>query len=131
MAKTTIGKNAYEMISKERGCMGKDRIWTTLWKWRVLERIKLFVWKVCKDGLLTKEARFKRGLSSSGYKWCPNLIEDNLPFLRDYKNAKQMWLSLLDLRNKNLLFSLDMKEWMSTNTSPKLNQHVPPNWPTI
>ena len=112
---TFIVKSAYKMITGGMGQETKHLIWKRIWEWQGLERMRYFLWKVCHQGLMTNEAKQKRGLGMGYCNQCPNILEMTIHALRDCKLAKNIQYLLIKLKFRSMFFTLELTKWLSLN----------------
>ena len=91
-------RSAY--MSQTEGVVSSERwLWKSLWRLKVPQRCRMFMWLTCKESLLTNKARVSRGLSTSDHcGCCQNMSETILHVLRDCMKATKVWLLLLPSR---------------------------------
>ncbi|PKI45344.1 hypothetical protein CRG98_034262 [Punica granatum] len=84
--------SAYKLLTLASGLSYQSRLWKTIWLWEGPQLIRLFLWRVAGESLLTNEARFKRHLSPSlDCSGCNLGTESTLHALRDYALSKPIW----------------------------------------
>lgn len=96
--------------------MMEERIWKSIWKLNVQERVKIFIWELSHSRLLTNEARWKQGLTLSGD--CGSylgIVETCLHIVRDCSKAAEVWLNMLPPSFSQKFFSLSIFEWLEWN----------------
>ena len=65
--------------------------WKKIWRLDIPQRCRMFLWKACRKGLMTNEARINREINcSSDCFCCPGVIEDALHILRDCYNVVEV-----------------------------------------
>lgn len=68
------------------------KIWDTIWKWKGPQRIRVLLWLVCHEALITNDLRARRGLSLTGdCHRCGDQPERVLHSLRDCPKALSLW----------------------------------------
>ncbi|GMP77627.1 hypothetical protein CsSME_00033839 [Camellia sinensis var. sinensis] len=102
---------AFSVTSMYLSLQGTDAIeedWNWLWKLRLPQKLKIFLWTVRHGKLLTNYMRVKRGLTNDST--CPSCsgIEDLNHLFRECYKAKDVWIKLFD---KTWFFSLTRKPW--------------------
>ncbi|XP_031120628.1 uncharacterized protein LOC116023758 [Ipomoea triloba] len=102
--------SAFSFIS---GNDGAEDPYAWIWKITCVERVKLFVWKVAVNGLLTNAERLRRGLSSNAD--CPRCgahDESIDHLLRHCDFAKECWESASTPAGFMASFHLPLTDWM-------------------
>ena len=86
--------SAYFSLCKNN-MLDKNKLNNLMWKVRVLQRLKTFLWLVVNDALLTNFSRLKKRLGANDlYPMCGIYSETTLHILRDCEIAKDMWISI-------------------------------------
>lgn len=74
----------------------KDRWWKIFWKFQYILRVRLFLWLVFKQCILTNMKRIRRGIGNDDVcSRCNYESEDILHMFRDCLAAKEVWLCVL------------------------------------
>lgn len=60
-----------------------DHGWKKIWRLRVLERVKTFVWLLKHGRLLTNHSKSRKGLGAAACKLCGHTNESTLHVFRD------------------------------------------------
>ncbi|KAA3472034.1 non-LTR retrotransposon transposase [Gossypium australe] len=108
-------KSAYESLNRHTDT-GADMTWKAVWKLRVPERIRTFLWLVLHGRLMTNERRTRLGLAQTAQcERCSSHSEDMLHLLRDCPHSKNLWLSLVPRRLQGDFFGYGTSEWIRTN----------------
>ncbi|KAK9031098.1 hypothetical protein V6N11_032490 [Hibiscus sabdariffa] len=105
--------------------------WRIIWALQVLQRIRVFMWLVMREVLLTNVERTRRHLSPSGIcRLCNREDEDVLHVLRGCQRPRSVWLSLLPPSVFPMFMSLPLKEWVLANIIPHGScSRGDPEWP--
>ena len=93
------------MVREERGDIDRDPLWRIIWKWKGMERIKVFLWTVAHNTIMTNEARWRRRISDN--KWCGNCVtevETLAHVLRDCPKARKVWEVFIKLDEREMFF---------------------------
>lgn len=93
------GYHVARRLSKEKldlgECSGPTRgghIWVKLWRLHVLNKIKIFGWRVCQDILPTKENLFRHKITEDGgCETCKGGPESMLHVLWECGVAQDVW----------------------------------------
>ncbi|CAN1256840.1 Putative ribonuclease H protein At1g65750 [Linum perenne] len=85
-------KSAYDIVVEENA-LATDSRWSKLWNWRGPHRIKLFLWLVYHERLLTNAERVRRHLSpDASCNRCGFMTESVNHVLRDCPIASETWI---------------------------------------
>ncbi|GLT52280.1 hypothetical protein SLA2020_256280 [Shorea laevis] len=108
-----------------------ERSWKWIWKLRCLEKIKVFVWLLCRGRGLTNSVRFERHFVATPVcPRCENEPETPLHLLRDCPHSRLIWAASTTLPNDFYLLNLD--EWVRKNAQATLSSGAPfHNWSTL
>ena len=83
-------KTAY-MVREEDESIDRDPIWRIIWKWKGMERIKMFLWTVAHNAIMTNEMRWRRRISDNKCCCeCVNEVETLTHALRDCPKAQKI-----------------------------------------
>ena len=89
-----------------------------MWKIRTPQRLKIFLWLVVNDALLTNVSRMKKGLSGSNVcPICGIYSETALHVLRDCEIAKDMWKTVGNSLIKEFVFLTTFKNLVGGKSS--------------
>lgn len=98
----------------EPDCSG----WELLWKLKVQQRVKEFIWLVAHDMIPTNLARWQRSMIMNPSSMvCNSRWEDSLQAPRDCSAANKVWAQLVPPRFLQKFYSLPLKEWIYWNLS--------------
>ncbi|KAA3486170.1 reverse transcriptase [Gossypium australe] len=87
---------------KENTWRPKHDIWKTIWKYQGPQRVRLFLWLVANQRLLTNSERVRRGFGqSSACSRCGHDVEDIMHVLRDCQTAKEVWMLVVPLEKQS------------------------------
>lgn len=90
--------------------------WQVVWKFRVPERVRVFMWKVLHGRIITNSLHARRGIiDDASCKACGVVEESLLHVLRDCFLAKRIWNKLLSMNVKYQFFTLQEGEWVENN----------------
>ncbi|KAL4286488.1 hypothetical protein AHAS_Ahas19G0091200 [Arachis hypogaea] len=95
-----------------------NNIFSLVWKWKGPERIRMFLWLVAHDAILTNAARKRRHMTSDNR--CPRCSsneESTLHVLHDCFFAKSIWCNLLPSGQPPSFFGFDLSNWLLSNIS--------------
>ncbi|KAA3453419.1 reverse transcriptase [Gossypium australe] len=110
-------RSAYRSL-KENTWRPKDDNWNIIWKYQGPQRVRIFLWLVASQRVLTNSERFRRGFGqSSACSRCGHNLEDIMHALRDCPTAKKAWMLVVPLEKQSRFFSDSMQNWLSFNLS--------------
>lgn len=100
-------------------CEGNNQFeWKKIWKLDLPPRVKHFLWLTCHGRLFTKEACFKRHLSSTAS--CPRCgaaTETILHLLRDCPSSRAIWIRWMHGSRLDHFDSLSLSNWFNLSRS--------------
>ena len=100
------------VAESSRGCVGK-RIWTTLWKLRIPNKIKVFGWRACNDILPTKLNLTKRRIIDDAVcPICMRFLESAIHVLWECDAAQDVWAGSLKILQKGVSGMIDVLHLM-------------------
>ncbi|CAI0385208.1 unnamed protein product [Linum tenue] len=107
-------RSAYNLVVDEKEEEPMD-VWKQLWRWNGPNRVKLFLWLVTHDRLLTNAERKKRQLTSNDEcNFCKDEVETTEHIIRRCKKAGGIWnhfSSKVTEKNTNI----DFQTWLNRN----------------
>lgn len=109
--------SAYRIISNQEA---DGRTWKWLWKAKIPQKLKCFLWLILHDRLLTNQLRFKRNMTTTAV--CPRCglySEDSSHLLRECPCAKAIWTEIKGLRWWEEGCNLPLAEWVANNLKNK------------
>jgi hypothetical protein len=80
------------------------QLWKQIWRMEAPERIKVFMWQVLHDRLLTNWRMARWNLKSPYCSYCGHLEETTLHVLRDCPLANIIWSHLVDIQHRGSFF---------------------------
>jgi len=96
-------------------------VFPVIWRAKILERLRCFLWRIVRGAILTNVERMRRGLTFDPT--CPicNVdIESSLHIFRDCQFVMKLWQQLLGCKNLNSFIQGNIVEWIETNVLDKL-----------
>lgn len=94
--------------------------WKRIWSMRVQQRVKLFVWLLLHDGILTNSKRWKRNMASSAKcVRCGGVNEDATHAVRDCLHSREIWLAMGFHRDCGEFFNMELREWFSWSSKKR------------
>ncbi|KAL4284355.1 hypothetical protein GQ457_16G011300 [Hibiscus cannabinus] len=123
-------RSAYRVLCP-RVLENAHSFWRLIWALQVPQRIRVFMWLVMREALLTNVEHTRRHMASSGLcRVCNREDEDVLHALRGCSRPRSVWLSLLPLSVSSMFMSLPLKEWVLANILPHGScSRGDPGWP--
>lgn len=94
-----------------------NNMFTSIWKLKVPERVKIFVWQLGHDRLLTNERGSRWWGGSGTCPVCCSTLETSVHALHDCPFASSVWNGLVDPGQLGEFYSLDFNEWIKSNLS--------------
>jgi hypothetical protein len=108
-----------------------DKKWTQVWKIEGMERIKVFLWQLVHDRLLTKSRLARWNISSPLCHSCIQFEETTIHVVRDCKIAAYVWRHLLSSQERGAFFTVELQEWINLNINNKFGQSYGAEWKNI
>ena len=112
-------RTAYNLITRDdapRPQMGS--FFKRMWRVVAPERVKMFLWLVGNQAIMTNAERFRRHLSGTDVcQICKGGIETILHVLRDCPGMSGIWDRLVPTRKRQAFFSMSLFEWFYLNLS--------------
>lgn len=123
-------KTTYELASDSSSSIEAAK-WNNIWKLKVPSRIKVFVWLVRHNRIMTNQYRFKCGLTECDKcTSCGGLVEDTEHVIRRCPVADELWRNLLPgtyWATRRMPFL----EWLDNGIKGKYNGRYPGNFATL
>ncbi|KAA3453503.1 reverse transcriptase [Gossypium australe] len=115
---------------KENSWRPKDDNWKIIWKYQGPQRVRIFLWLVTNQRLLTNSERSRRGIAqSSACQRCDHNLEDIMHVLCDCLMAKEAWMLVVPPEKQSRFFFDPLQTWLTTNLSCHLKlQDKGINW---
>uniref|UniRef100_A0A6N2M5M2 Reverse transcriptase zinc-binding domain-containing protein n=1 Tax=Salix viminalis TaxID=40686 RepID=A0A6N2M5M2_SALVM len=121
-------RTAYR-VQEEGGEMDRDPLWRTIWKWKGLERIGVFLWTVGHNAIMTNEARWRRKMTDNKYCGrCVNEVESVIHALRDCPKARKIWEVFVRAEERGIFFSQNWYAWLVSNLAPRKERSRYGDW---
>lgn len=87
--------------------------WRRIWRLRIQQRIKIFVWLFARGRILTNAERRRRRLTSNdSCVHCDCGVKDEMHAIRDSSAAKEMWNVLIPVDKASKFYGLGRREWI-------------------
>jgi len=121
-------RSAYSLLQGDVGDRpNMGSFFNRIWKLITPERVRVFIWLVSQNVIMTNVERVRRHLSENAIcSVCNGAEETILHVLRDCPAMEPIWRRLLPLRRHHEFFSQSLLEWLFTNMDP-----VKGIWPTL
>lgn len=96
-----------------------DRIpnFNLIWKLNILERVKIFLWKLAHNSLLTRDLCNRWFGGSSDCPFCLGIVETVCHALRDCHYGIVIWNDLIEPANMGNFFNNNFVTWFQSNLS--------------
>lgn len=97
-------KSVYDLV-KGVEHQRSDSVWEAIWDWNGHDRVKHFLWKIAKGGLLTNSYHWNHHMGTSYM--CPVCgveEETSLHILHDCTHVRCAWVQIIDSNVWNLFF---------------------------
>jgi ribonuclease HI len=105
-----------------------DPVWNSVWKLRVPERVRCFIWLLLHDRLLTNHRKNRMGIGHAMCSYCVNVVETNLHVLRDCILVAPFWLQVVPLEDRNIFFMEDYQQWIHLNVRKEVQRRNGGAW---
>lgn len=114
-------KSAYAMLTNDetpRQHMGL--FFRGMWRVVASERVRMFLWLVGNQAIMTNAERYRRHLSGTDMcQVCRGGTETIMHVLRDCPAVKGIWERFVPRRRRNAFFSMQLFEWLYKNLNEK------------
>jgi mannosylglycoprotein endo-beta-mannosidase len=108
-----------------------DMNWTKIWKIDSIERIKVFVWQLVHDRLLTKARLAKWQIGNALCHYCTQFEETTMHVVRDCTAAVNIWRKLLTSQERGQFFMVDFQQWINLNINNNFGMRFGKDWVAI
>ena len=109
-----------------------SRLFKELWKIKGPQRLKMFMWVMVNDALLTNHVRARKGLSSlDTCILCGSSLDTTLHALHNYIYVKELWKSIDHSLITNSFFQQPLLIWLEKNILNETQCHVEVNYPSL
>ncbi|KAL4272206.1 hypothetical protein GQ457_13G013010 [Hibiscus cannabinus] len=104
--------------------------WRRIWKLSVPQRIRVFVWLVFHDLLLTNVERHRRHMTNSNLcELCGDSPESVDHVLRSCAMVRNVWLRSIPMEAREVFFTLPIKAWLCKNLFEPNSVTCDEDWP--
>jgi ribonuclease HI len=118
--------SAYDMLAKNQ-MDGNTTRWRRIWKLGVIERIRVFVWQISHDRLLTKQKLARWQLGNA---YCDNCHFDEtiIHALRDCPIVVHVWNHLISNKHRGNFYLTNLQEWIDLNLQQQIGNYSERDW---
>lgn len=100
------------MTTDEDAATSPWKFWDHIWKLKVLQHVRVLIWLMAHDHILTNYARWRQNMvDAPACGLCYEAYEDSLHALRDYREAKEVIRCLIFFMHK--FFSPNLSNWIA------------------
>ncbi|XP_028093960.1 uncharacterized protein LOC114294059 [Camellia sinensis] len=118
----------YEMLQDNEN---RADDWSWVWKLRLPQKLKGFLWTVLHGKLLTNQMRLKRGLTDTPHCLRCNGVEDMNHLFRECYIAKEVWLIVFDKQWYIDMIRRPWMDWLMRNAKSKNYYNAQLSWFTV
>lgn len=124
-------KSAYELLTR-RQTQECWKGWSKIWRLKVQERTKVFLWVLAHDRIMTNGVRWRRKLAA-----CPNCarcsaeMEDGLHAIRDCSDSREVWNAFVPPVMLVNFFALELQPWILMNLEARSESLYGGRWPQV
>ena len=91
----------------------ENQLWSAIWSASVQPKVRVFIWKACKNILPTKTKLFDKGISNSvSCVWCEDEVETGDHLLWGCEFAQRIWRECPVTLPKQLHVGMAFKEFI-------------------
>lgn len=123
--KSFTTKEAYQVMTGHHH-LHSSPIWKKIWKWKGMERIRLFLWALAHNRIPTNLRRHMCFSADLSCQWCHGTTEDSLHVVRDCTTASKVWRDLLLPIHLDTFFELP--DWLSFHFDNHLGKYKTMSW---
>lgn len=106
--------------------------WKRIWQLKAQERIKVFMWLLAHDKILTNASRWRRHLTSNPCCFrCDAVVEDGLHVIRDCKGSKEVWECFIPPPLWRNFFIQELQDWLLMNLTFRGGDDSEVGWPEM
>ncbi|KAG7594637.1 Ribonuclease H-like superfamily [Arabidopsis thaliana x Arabidopsis arenosa] len=125
-------KSAYNLLTRNSDPRPNlEKFYSRVWRVTAPERVRVFLWLVGNQVLMTNAERSRRHLSSTDVcPVCKGGVETILHILRDCPAMMGIWTRILPPRKRRTFFDKSLLEWVFDNLSDE-NEYCESTWATM
>jgi ribonuclease HI len=121
---------AYNLLTNT-GMRSMEQKWNQIWKIESMERIRVFIWQLSHDRLLTNSRLAKWQIGSAECYNCNQFEETAMHVVRDCNVAVHIWRHLLSHQERGQFFTVDFQEWINMNLNHKFGIRFGNDWTAV
>jgi hypothetical protein len=129
MGQFTISAAYHLLIGTSTQNMEKK--WNQIWKIDSIERIKVFIWQMAHDRLMTKSILAKWQIGNALCHNCIQFEETTMHVVRDCAVAVNIWNHLLTNQERGQFFMMEFHDWITLNLNNKIGMRFGNGWRTV
>lgn len=95
--------------------------WNVIWKAHVPQRVRVFLWLLWHDKLLTNSVRRRHMTNNEFCPLCCSGMETRIHMIRDCSFSRRIWESVVPVHYQGVFFSLPFEEWFLGNLQNENN----------
>ncbi|PNX88162.1 hypothetical protein L195_g044263 [Trifolium pratense] len=105
--------------------------WKHIWKIKVQERVRVFVWLMYHERILTNYQKNRMGLGSSMCDFCGDQVETILHVMRDCPLVMPLWLNLVHSNMRRNFCTGYTQQWIDFNLNVDVRGQFDVEWKSI
>jgi ribonuclease HI len=105
-----------------------DNKWKQIWKLDVIKRVRVFIWQLSQERLLTRDRLARWHIGDHN---CPQFEETISHVVRDCPIAVLIWNHLLSVHDRGRFFVVSFKDWIILNLDNQFGHHHGRKWNAI
>jgi ribonuclease HI len=119
--------SAYQLIANDL-VDNVDKKWSQIWKLDVIERVRVFIWQLTHDRILTNARLARWNNGNPNCHSCIQFEETTLHVMRDCPIAVNIWRHLLPYKDIGYFFVVGFNDWISLNLDNKFGTAKDSSW---
>lgn len=128
-------QSAYQSLHRQsHATFSRNPNWNCIWKSKLTNKMKHFLWLSAHDRLLTNSTRFKRKMSTDPMcHQCGQGEETTLHIVRHHRCAKRIWKEILQPQMMNTFEGILDSSWFISNLQGSFDMKFNSNacWPAV
>jgi hypothetical protein len=122
--------NAYHLIAGDT-TVGAEKKWKRIWKIESIERVRVFIWQLVHDRLLTKARLARWRIGSPFCHNCSQFEETTMHVMCDCTISVHVWRHLLTNQERGQFFTVDFHDRIDLNLHNKFGERYGDDWKEI
>jgi ribonuclease HI len=122
--------SAYHIIAGDT-TKEAERRWMQIWKIKSIERVRVFIWQLVHDRLLTKSRLYRWHIGNPFCHLCSQFEETSMHVIRDCTIAVQVWKHLLNRQEWGCFFTVEFQDWINLNLNNAFGQRYGKEWISV